>query len=143
HALMTPALGIDGEGARRDVERLQETGPSCGEMDVASNIDSSTPAIADANGMFTVTATNFNRRTDGSRQVTATIDPSGTGQSFTVPATVVKNGEAAPRRLDSEPITVQLPSDMTCTGGASGQMCLVSFVTLSGFGNCVVVDQSA
>ncbi|KAK7445192.1 hypothetical protein VKT23_015061, partial [Stygiomarasmius scandens] len=143
HALMTPALGVSGEGERRDVQRLQRTGPSCGEVDVAANMATSTPAMAAADGTFTVTATNFNRRTDGSRQVTATVDPSGTGNSFAVPATVTKNGDPAPRQLGSEPVTVQLPADMSCTGGANGNMCLVSFVTLSGFGNCVVVDQSA
>ncbi|KAK7459569.1 hypothetical protein VKT23_009551 [Stygiomarasmius scandens] len=145
HALMTPALGVSGQGARSDVQLLQlapVTGPSCGRMDVASNIDTSTPAVAGPDGSFTVTATNFNRRLDGSRQVTADVDPTGTGNNFNAKATVTQNGEKAPKELGSEQITAQLPAGMQCTGGASGNMCLVSFRSASGFGNCVVVQQS-
>ena len=36
---------------------------------------------------------------------------------------------------------MQLPAGTTCTGGASKNLCLVSFTTAGGFGNCVVVQQ--
>ena len=61
HTLMTPALGVQGAGARSDVQVLGKKGASCGDMDVAANIDTSTPVAAAPDGTFTVTATNFNR----------------------------------------------------------------------------------
>jgi len=36
-----------------------------------------------------------------------------------------------------------MPAGMNCTGGASGNLCLASFKTTAGFGNCVVVSQGA
>ncbi|THV04183.1 hypothetical protein K435DRAFT_600716, partial [Dendrothele bispora CBS 962.96] len=144
HALMTPALGINGDGARSDVELLQLTpltSPGCGGINIAANFDSSTPAVAGPDGSFTVTATNFNCPLDVSRQVTGEVDPTGTGDSFGGKATVTQNGERAPRELGSEETTAQLPAGMQCTGGATDDKCLVSFRTASGFGNCVVVQQ--
>lgn len=38
-------------------------------------------------------------------------------------------------------MTAALPAGTTCTGGATGNKCLVSFKTAGGFGNCVVVQQ--
>ena len=47
----------------------------------------------------------------------------------------------APKELGSEQLTIQMPA--ACTGGATGDKCLVSFKTASGFGNCVVVQNAA
>ncbi|KAK7438905.1 hypothetical protein VKT23_017832 [Stygiomarasmius scandens] len=143
HTLMTPALGVDGAGARSDVQVLGRKGASCGDMNVASNIDTSTPVAAAPDGTFTVTATNFNRRRDGSRELTATADSTGTGSSFNAPVTIAQNGDPKPKQLGSDQIVASLPAGMTCTGGASGNLCLVSFVNgaAQGFGNCVVVSQ--
>ena len=38
---------------------------------------------------------------------------------------------------------MQLPAGTACTGGATGNKCLVSFTTAGGFGNCVAVSQGA
>ena len=43
----------------------------------------------------------------------------------------------------TEPLTVQLPANTKCTGGTSKNLCLASFTTTAGFGNCVVVSQGS
>ena len=45
--------------------------------------------------------------------------------------------------MGSAQLTVQLPSGTQCTGGANQDLCLVSFVTAGGFGNCIAVSQNA
>jgi hypothetical protein len=79
---------------------------------------------------------------DGSRQVTMTVDATGTGAKF-VAGKVTANGQAAPATTGTEKITASLPAGTTCTGGASKNKCLASFTTAGGFGNCVVVQQGA
>lgn len=86
-----------------------------------------------------MTATNFNGGRDGSTQFTVQVDSTGKGTAFK-PATVTKNGVLAPARAGSAEITVQMPSGTTCTGGKTGNLCLVAFKSASGFGNCVVVS---
>ncbi|KAI0793628.1 hypothetical protein C8Q74DRAFT_1181555, partial [Fomes fomentarius] len=140
HAAIAPMLGVQGTPVRKDVQRPSNARP-CGKVNVAQNLDSSTAVTADANGQFQTTITNFNKGVDGSTLVTAKVDATGTGESF-VDAQVLQNGVRATRTLGSAPLTVQLPAGMTCSGGASGSKCLVSFVTAGRFGNCVVVDQA-
>ena len=48
----------------------------------------------------------------------------------------------APTSVASQILLVQLPSDTICSGGPSGNLCLASFKTAGGFGNCVVLEQS-
>jgi hypothetical protein len=79
---------------------------------------------------------------DGSRQVTMQVDAAGTGAKF-VAGKVTTNGELAPASTATEKITASLPAGTKCTGGASGDLCLASFTTAGGFGNCVVVQQGA
>lgn len=43
----------------------------------------------------------------------------------------------------TEQLTVQLPAGTKCSGGANKDLCLASFTTTSGFGNCVAVSQGA
>ena len=43
----------------------------------------------------------------------------------------------------SQKLSVQIPSGIKCIGGTSKNLCLASFATTSGFGNCVVVSQGA
>jgi hypothetical protein len=40
-------------------------------------------------------------------------------------------------------LSVQIPAGIKCTGGTSKNLCLSSFTTTAGFGNCVVVSQGA
>ncbi|KAI0355932.1 hypothetical protein OH77DRAFT_274517 [Trametes cingulata] len=138
HAGITPALGVNTTFVRANVQRPTAAAP-CGTINIAQNFDSSTPIIANPDGTFDATITNFNGGVDGSRQVTAKVDPTGTGVSFT-PATVLVNGDLAPTTVGSQPLVVQLPEGITCSGGAAADKCLVSFVTAGGFGNCVVVE---
>ncbi|KAI9065248.1 hypothetical protein FKP32DRAFT_1674893 [Trametes sanguinea] len=140
HAGVTPALGVAGTFARSDVQRRSTASP-CGKTNIAQNIDSSTAITAAANGSFAATITNFNGGVHGSRQVTAQIDPTGTGKSFTA-ATVLQNGDKSPTGTGSQQLVVQMPAGTACTGGATGDKCLVSFVTAGGFGNCVVVQSA-
>lgn len=64
----------------------------CGNVNVAQTLAAATPITAAADGTFSTTITNFNAGQDGSRQVTAQIDPTGTGKSF-VAGTVTQNGD--------------------------------------------------
>lgn len=59
HALITPALGVTGAGARSDVQRPSKAA-ECGNVNVANTINTSTPVVANADGSFTATITNFN-----------------------------------------------------------------------------------
>ncbi|KAH7330611.1 hypothetical protein B0J17DRAFT_580408 [Rhizoctonia solani] len=137
HAGVAPALGVKGTTiARNNVQRPSNAKP-CGNA-ALSGIDSSTAVPLNGNS-FTVTATNFNGGRDGSTQFTAQVDATGKGTGFKA-ATVTKNGQLAPSGTGNVQITVQMPAGMTCTGGASRNLCLVSFKSAGGFGNCVVVS---
>jgi len=141
HAALAPVLGVAGTPKRSDVQRPSTATP-CGKTNVAANIDTSTPVAAAADGTFTVTATNFNGGRDGSRQVSLTVDAAGTGKNF-VAGQVTTNGDPAPATVGSEQIVASLPAGTKCTGGTAGNLCLASFKTTGGFGNCVVVQQGA
>jgi hypothetical protein len=59
HAGVQPALGVQGgDIARKDVQRPSNNAP-CGKTNIAQTIDSST-AVTAVNGVFKVTAVNFN-----------------------------------------------------------------------------------
>ncbi|CDO68171.1 hypothetical protein BN946_scf184938.g23 [Trametes cinnabarina] len=140
HAAVAPALGVKGTPVRNDVQRPSKNS-ECGNVNIAQTIDTSTAVQAAGNGTFAATIINFNAGVDGSRQVTALVDPTGTGKSF-VSADVLQNGDKNPSNTGSQQLVVQLPSNTKCSGGASKDKCLVSFTTVSGFGNCVVVQQA-
>ncbi|OJT07550.1 hypothetical protein TRAPUB_1573 [Trametes pubescens] len=141
HAGVTPALGVTATFARANVQRPSIAKP-CGKINVAQTLDTSTPITANADGTFVATITNFNAGIDGSRQVTAKVDGTGVGKTFTA-ATVTQNGDKSPTNVGSQQLTVALPEGMTCTGGATKNKCLVSFKTAGGFGNCAVVQTAA
>ena len=90
HALVTPALGVQGAGARANVQRPSTASP-CGNVNIAATLGTST-AVAATGDTFSATITNFNAGVDGSRQVTAKVDATGTGKSF-VNAVVTTNGD--------------------------------------------------
>jgi len=140
HAAIAPVLGVQGAPQRSDVLRANN---NCGGGNVGA-IDSSTAVPVGADGVVSgLTAINFNGGADGSRNIKAvSVNADGSGKSFT-PATVTQNGDANPSNTGSEPITVQLPANTKCTGGATKDKCLVSLTTTAGFGNCVVVQQAA
>ncbi|EIN08521.1 hypothetical protein PUNSTDRAFT_103395 [Punctularia strigosozonata HHB-11173 SS5] len=140
HAAIAPALGVSGTPVRNDVQRPSTNSP-CGNVDIASTLDTSTPVQAAADGTFTATISNFNAGQDGSRQVTAQVDATGAGNSFKA-ATVSQNGDLAPTDVGSQQLVVSLPANTACTGGKAGNLCLASFTTAGGFGNCVVVAQA-
>jgi uncharacterized protein (DUF2345 family) len=90
---------------------------------------------------FTATATNYNKAKDGSLQFTAQVDAAGTGKAFKA-ATITKNGDPAPKTVgETAQLSVSLPAGTKCTGGKTKDLCLVSFKSASGFGNCMVVKQ--
>jgi len=142
HAIIAPPLGVTGTPARSDVQRPSTASP-CGTINVASTLDTSTPVQAAADGTFTTTATDFNAGADGSTSVSAKVDPTAQGTTFTTPVTVSANGIAAPTTVGSAQIVAALPAGTTCSGGTAGNLCLVQFTTTAGFGNCVVVAQGA
>jgi len=99
---------------------------------------------------------------DGSREIkTLRIDATGTGKSFqAAPASAItKNGVAVSLigRISWSPLTLSLlgpfidwnrattvvmPAGTTCAGGKTKDLCLMSFTTDAGFGNCVVAQQA-
>ncbi|KAH8994534.1 hypothetical protein EDB92DRAFT_1761703, partial [Lactarius akahatsu] len=136
HALINPALGVKGNGARNDAQRPSTNKP-CGNVNIAQSIDTSTTIALAADGTFSPSITDFNAGNDGSRSIkTVKVDASGTGQNF-VAAKMIINGDAKPTSTSTQQLKVQLPSGTTCTGGAGKNLCLASFVTTGGFGNCV------
>jgi len=139
HALITPALSVKGKGVINDVQRPSGNNP-CGNVDIAKNLDSSTPANTAADGSFTLTVTSFNGGNDGSRQVSMKVDADGSGKNF-VNAKVTKNGDNNPADASSQQVTASLPPGTKCTGGKTKDLCLASVVTTVGFGNCVVIKQ--
>jgi hypothetical protein len=142
HAGITPALGVKGDFTRNDVQRPSSAQP-CGNINIAQNLDTSTAVKADANGNFLPSITNFNPGADGSRAIkTVEVDGTGTGNNF-VAAKMIVNGDDAPTNDTTQQLTAQLPAGTSCTGGASKNLCLASFTTTAGFGNCVVVSQGA
>lgn len=142
HAAIAPALGVKGDPTRGDVQR-PSTGKPCGNVDIAQTLDTSTPVTAAADGTFSPSITDFNPGSDGSRSIkTVQVDASGTGKNF-VAATMVVNGNANPSSVSTEQLKVQLPAGTKCTGGTAKNLCLATFTTTAGFGNCVVVSQGA
>ncbi|KAG6848408.1 hypothetical protein H0H93_000456, partial [Arthromyces matolae] len=145
HAAVSPVLGVAGTPVRGDVKRPLTLGfikKPCGlGVNIAANLDTSTPVVAQPDGTFNVTVTNFNLGIDGSRKMSLLVDPTGTGKNM-VAGTISTNGDPAPGDLSSEVLAASLPAGMTCTGGASGNLCLASFKSTFGFGNCVVIQQS-
>jgi hypothetical protein len=60
HAGISPALGVNkAQLSRSDVQRPSAAQP-CGNVNIAQNLDSSTPVNAAADGTFTATVTDFN-----------------------------------------------------------------------------------
>ncbi|KAF5310567.1 hypothetical protein D9619_008197 [Psilocybe cf. subviscida] len=141
HAAIAPALGVSGTPVRNNVQRPSSANP-CGNVNIANTINTSTAVAANSAGQFTTTITNFNGGADGSRKVTAKVDATGKGTKF-VAAAVTTNGDAAPSNVGSQTIVASLPAGTKCTGGSTGNKCLVQFTTTAGFGNCVVVSQGA
>jgi len=140
HAGVSPQLGVNGTPKRSDVKRPSNNQPCGSGVNIASALDTSTAVPADVNGNVKVTALNFNPGGDGSRKVTAKVDPSGTGKNF-VTMTITVNGDPAPTNTGSQVVIAKLPDGTKCTGGSKKNKCLAQFVTTSGFGNCVVVSQ--
>ncbi|KAI0062468.1 hypothetical protein BV25DRAFT_1916000 [Artomyces pyxidatus] len=140
HAAFFPQLGVKGTPVRGNVQRPSAAKP-CGTENIASTLDTTTPVVASANGQFKYTAINFNAGVDGSRQVkTVKVDPTGTGTKF-VAAKMVTNGDLNPSSTGTQAIVGQLPAGTKCTGGKNKNLCLVSFTSAGGFGNCAVVQQ--
>ncbi|KAI0358034.1 hypothetical protein OH77DRAFT_1373086, partial [Trametes cingulata] len=141
-AAIFPALGVRGTPSRSDVQRPSKHG-ECGKVDIHKAIDSSQAVQADGNGKFSVKVLNFETGKDGSRELTeALVDPTGKGSSFES-VKIVQNGDRTPTSTGTQEIVAQLPSNADCSGGSSGNRCLVSFKTAGGFGNCVVVQKGA
>ncbi|KAI0334047.1 hypothetical protein GY45DRAFT_142898 [Cubamyces sp. BRFM 1775] len=143
HAGITPALGVTGTFIRANVQRPSAAAP-CGTINIAANINNSTAIPVNPDGTFGATITDFNAGLDGSREIASvSVDPTATGTDFSTGPTVLTNGDRVPTVVGSQPLVVQLPTGTVCTGGLSGDLCLVSFVTAGNFGNCVVVQQTS
>ncbi|KAJ7856906.1 hypothetical protein B0H13DRAFT_1641242, partial [Mycena leptocephala] len=138
HAMPNPALGIKGAPQRSDTQRPTTAKP-CGNVDIASNLDTSTAIAAAADGTVTMNVENC-IGTDGSTSVSVEVDQTGTGKKF-APATVTTNGNPNPTKVETDKIVFSLPAGTKCTGGKAQNLCLVSVKTTHGFGGCTVVSQ--
>lgn len=145
HAAVAPVLGLGATAPKRsDVKRPNGLAPCGLGVNVNNALAQSTPIQAAADGTFTATVTNFNAGRDGSRQMTAQVDAAATGKRGNfVDMTVTQNGDARPASTGSQQLVATLPAGTKCTGGTTGDLCLVSFKSLGGFGNCVAVQQAA
>ncbi|KAK7057954.1 hypothetical protein R3P38DRAFT_3547066 [Favolaschia claudopus] len=142
HAIPSPALGIKGDPVRKDTQRPTDAKP-CGNVDIASNLDTSTAIPAAADGSVTMNVQHFNAGKDGSTSVTVKVDQTGTGKNF-VDAKVTKNGNtASATKLGTDKIIFSLPAGTKCSGGKAKNLCLVTVKSISGFGGCTVVSQGA
>ncbi|KAF8462640.1 hypothetical protein DFH94DRAFT_787900, partial [Russula ochroleuca] len=140
-AIVVPALGVNGSPGMGDVQHPSADKP-CGNVTISQDLDYSTPVAADASGNFSPSITNFVPNPDGSRSITTVlVDASGIGKNF-VAAQMVVNGDADPTNDATQQVTVKLPAGTSCTGGAEKNLCLASFTTTAGYGNCVVVSQA-
>ncbi|KAJ6475164.1 hypothetical protein DFH09DRAFT_1293420 [Mycena vulgaris] len=139
HAIPNPALGVKGTPKRSDVQRPSTANP-CGNVNIASNLDTSTAVAAAADGTVTFQVENFNAGGDGSTSVSVQVDPTGAGKKF-VAATVKTNGNKNPGKVESDKVVVSLPAGTKCTGGKAKNLCLLSVKTTAGFGACTVVSQ--
>lgn len=102
-----------------------------GAIDIASGVaaqiqqSGSLPEIAPG-GTFAMTLHQVNR--DGAGPYTCEIDTTGTGNNFQ-PMTVLTNvpgvGGNSNAKATDFPLTVQIPSGITLTGGAAGNMGLI------------------
>jgi len=143
HALIKPAIGVTGAGARSDVQQPSTATPCGSNVNVANALKTST-AVKASGDAFTVSIENFNGGQDGSQEITsALVDTTATGTSFKGTATITKNGVLAPATTSTVQIQGTLPSGTKCTGGPDGASCLVSFKTAGGFGNCVLISQGS
>ena len=61
HAVVSPALGVQGAPIRADAQRPRKNTTPCGKTDVASTFDTTEPIAADDTNTFSATVTNFNR----------------------------------------------------------------------------------
>ncbi|KAJ7244083.1 hypothetical protein C8J57DRAFT_1191611 [Mycena rebaudengoi] len=136
HAVPVPVLGVQGAPKRSDVQRPSTAKP-CGNGNLAA-IDTSTAVPLAADGTATFAVQNFNAGADGSTSVSVSVDASGKGTNF-VAGTVTKNGNAKPTKVESDQVTISVPAGTKCTGGAAGNLCLVSVKTTAGFGGCAVL----
>ncbi|TFK93364.1 hypothetical protein K466DRAFT_594484 [Polyporus arcularius HHB13444] len=134
HAAISPVLGVNGTPKRSDVQRPSDAKP-CGNANIAQTLDSSKAVQLKADNTFSTTIQNFNAGVDGSLQVDKVlVDATGTGKKFVA-------AQMNPPTVTSAAISVKLPGGTTCQGGKDKDLCLVSFKTAGGFGNCVVVQQ--
>jgi len=138
--VVTPPLGSSGNPTAGDVQQPSSSAP-CGSIPIAQNLDSSEAVKADTSGNFVVSITNFGTGQEGSRHIqTVSVDASGTGENF-VQAEMVANGDEDPGSDGSQQVTGKLPDGIQCSGGTNKNLCLVSFVSDHGYGNCVVVSK--
>lgn len=142
HAIVSPALGINGTPVRADAQQPSTQSP-CGKLvtNITSAIDSAMAVPVDKNGSFQVKAQNFNGGVDGSLMFKARVDANGTGANF-ISMLITTNGDNAPAGVENQTLVASLPSGTKCTGGKTGNLCLVQFISGGKFGNCVVVSQA-
>ncbi|KAJ7889772.1 hypothetical protein B0H13DRAFT_1626561 [Mycena leptocephala] len=122
HAIPNPALGIQGAPAER--YPAPNHAKPCGKVDIASNLDTSTPSLQRRWNCDHERQNCASIGTDGSTSVSVEVDQTGTGKKF-VPATVTTNGNPNPTKVETDKIVFSLPAGTKCTGGKAQNLCLV------------------
>ncbi|KAL0953939.1 hypothetical protein HGRIS_005102 [Hohenbuehelia grisea] len=140
HAAVLPPLGVAGEMTRDQVQRPTDDQP-CGGINVNANLATSQRLQADDQGKFSAEVTNFDPLLDGSEQFTMKVSATASTADM-VNGAISKNGPLLLFRVpERNTIEATLPNGVKCSGGPDGNLCLASFRSVSGFGNCVVIQQ--
>jgi Egh16-like virulence factor len=127
-----------------DAIRVSTQDPCGPNVNLASlSADDATPLNSDG----TLSMSVFQVNGDGAGPFNVAIDTTGTGKSFDTPVDVTTqvpgtNGVSGASE-EAFPLDVKVSTNVACTGGTTGNLCLVQVKNPSGFGGCGVIQQGA
>jgi hypothetical protein len=141
-----PALGVKKTTGLSPANAIRVSSQNpCGPNVKLASLSAADATALNADGTLSMSVFQING--DGAGPFNVAIDASGTGKSFNTPADVTtqvpgKNGvsNAANKAF---PLDIKVPAGVACSGGTSGNLCLVQVKNRSGFGGCGVIQQGA
>jgi hypothetical protein len=114
------------------------------------NVDLSTLSANDAAPLGNDGSLNmsvFQINTDGAGPFNVLIDAGATGEHFNTSADVTTqvpgNNGISNGGGNAFPLNIKLPTSVACTGGSTGNFCLVQVQNPNGFGGCGLIQQGA
>jgi len=127
-----------------DAIRVSTQDPCGPNVNLASlSADDATPLNSDG----TLSMSVFQVNGDGAGPFNVAIDTTGTGKSFDTPVDITTqvpgtNGVSGASE-EAFPLDIKVSTNVACTGGTTGNLCLVQVKNPSGFGGCGVIQQGA